>query len=114
MEQRGIELSETLEDIRHKIREIDNQLLQLIGNRLEQVKKIGKIKRRHNLPISIRYTDECDKAGPSSPLEDFCHVNFRAYSLNVFIAAQVINQRCINYRKHLIDGPFLLDNQVSA
>ena len=43
---------EKLEEIRQVIREIDDQILQLAGNRLELVKKIGEIKRRHNLPIT--------------------------------------------------------------
>jgi aspartate aminotransferase len=45
-------MSETLEEIRQTIRKIDYQLLQLIRNRLEQAKKIGEIKGRHNLPIT--------------------------------------------------------------
>jgi aspartate aminotransferase len=45
-------MSERLDEIRQVIREIDDQILQLAGNRLELVKKIGEIKKRHNLPIT--------------------------------------------------------------
>ena len=41
-----------LEEIRQVVREIDDQILQLAGNRLELVKRIGEIKRKHNLPIT--------------------------------------------------------------
>ena len=41
-----------LEEIRQVVREIDDQILQLTGKRLELVKRIGEIKRKHNLPIT--------------------------------------------------------------
>jgi len=45
-------MSEELEKIRQVIREIDNQILQFAENRLELVKKIGDIKKKHQLPIT--------------------------------------------------------------
>jgi aspartate aminotransferase len=49
---RGSVMSEPLENIRKRIREIDDQIVQLSGDRLEFVKEIGKIKKRQNLPIT--------------------------------------------------------------
>ncbi len=42
---------QNLEENRDKIEEIDKRIIQLLGERLVLVKKIGKIKRENNLSI---------------------------------------------------------------
>jgi chorismate mutase-like protein len=39
----------TLEELRQSIDELDQQLLQLIGERLELVKQVGEYKKEHHL-----------------------------------------------------------------
>ncbi len=86
-------MSEKLEKIRQVIREIDNQILQLAENRLELVKKIGEIKKKHqlhitNLNVEAMVIDNALNQAKAIGLNE----NFSKTLINLLIAESVKTQ----------------------
>ncbi len=59
-----IQFQESLENIRHRIDELDDELIHLLGNRMQLVEKIGEYKKRNNISIlqQSRWNEVLEKA----------------------------------------------------
>lgn len=59
-----IEFQESLENIRHRIDEIDDELMHLLGNRMKLAEKIGEYKKKNNIAIlqTSRWNEIVEKA----------------------------------------------------
>jgi chorismate mutase len=93
------EFQDTIDHLRHEIDEIDNELLNLLGRRMNLAEKIGEYKKRKNIAIlqSDRWNEILESAtavGKAKGLsEEFVAVILKA-----------IHQESINHQERIMVG----------
>mgnify|MGYP000474398229 CR=1 FL=1 len=93
-----LEFQESLENIRHQIDEIDDEVMHLLGNRMQLAEKIGEYKKKNNISIlqASRWNEILENAIAKG----------KAFGLSEgFVASflQAIHQESINHQADVMN-----------